>query len=229
MEFSSEYTGLYDEDNLNKNGDTVILALESNEFAEFAVHWYIEKLHKSGNKLVFVYCIDLPAATLSELRQTQMSPDKASVLASTWREKNSKELECKIRMILKERLNDEDLQCYYLMRTIAGKPGKIICEAAEEENADMIVIGQRESSKMQRVIRGSVSDYLIRHAHCPVIVCHDPHSAKKRKKTISFKSPRESIDLRNSDGFYRSFGSLDYDDENLFEPTLTSSKTTLIR
>lgn len=42
---------------------------------------------------------------------------------------------------------------------------------AEEEGAVMIVVGTRGMGKVRRTILGSVSDYLVNHAHCPVIVC----------------------------------------------------------
>ena len=42
---------------------------------------------------------------------------------------------------------------------------------AEEENAAMIVTGTRGMGKVRRTILGSVSDFLVHHAPCPVVVC----------------------------------------------------------
>jgi len=42
---------------------------------------------------------------------------------------------------------------------------------AENENATLIVMGTRGLGKVRRTIMGSVSDYVVHHAHCPVIVC----------------------------------------------------------
>lgn len=52
-----------------------------------------------------------------------------------------------------------------------GKPGEAICRIAEEEKATMIVMGTRGLGKVRRTIMGSVSDYVVHHSHCPVIVC----------------------------------------------------------
>jgi nucleotide-binding universal stress UspA family protein len=52
-----------------------------------------------------------------------------------------------------------------------GKPGETIIRLAEEESATMIVMGTRGLGKMRRTIMGSVSDFVVHHAHCPVIVC----------------------------------------------------------
>jgi len=41
---------------------------------------------------------------------------------------------------------------------------------ATREKADYIVIGTRGLGKLRRTIMGSVSDYVVHHAHCPVVV-----------------------------------------------------------
>ena len=45
-----------------------------------------------------------------------------------------------------------------------------IVAAAEAEQADLIVMGTRGRAGMERSILGSVSDEVIRRAHCPVMV-----------------------------------------------------------
>jgi len=42
---------------------------------------------------------------------------------------------------------------------------------AEEEDVAMIVVGTRGLGKVRRAIMGSVSDYVVHHSPCPVIVC----------------------------------------------------------
>jgi nucleotide-binding universal stress UspA family protein len=51
-----------------------------------------------------------------------------------------------------------------------GEPGEAIVAAAESENADLIVVGSHGRSGVSRFLIGSVSDYVVRHAHCPVMV-----------------------------------------------------------
>lgn len=51
------------------------------------------------------------------------------------------------------------------------KPGEMIVAAAKEFNATMIAMGTRGMGKIRRTILGSVSDYVVHHAHCPVLVC----------------------------------------------------------
>ena len=41
---------------------------------------------------------------------------------------------------------------------------------AEELGADLIVMGSRGLGKVRRALMGNVSDSVVRHAHCPVLV-----------------------------------------------------------
>ena len=51
-----------------------------------------------------------------------------------------------------------------------GDPGDSIAAAAEAEHADIVVVGTRGRSGAERMLLGSVSDHVVRHADCPVLV-----------------------------------------------------------
>jgi nucleotide-binding universal stress UspA family protein len=60
--------------------------------------------------------------------------------------------------------------------TVAGthlRMGQVdleIVALAEELQADLIVMGSRGLGGVRRALMGSVSDSVVRHAHCPVLV-----------------------------------------------------------
>jgi nucleotide-binding universal stress UspA family protein len=54
--------------------------------------------------------------------------------------------------------------------TWSGDAGESIVEAAEAEGADLIVVGTHERGAVGRLFLGSVSDHVVRHARCPVLV-----------------------------------------------------------
>ncbi len=45
-----------------------------------------------------------------------------------------------------------------------------IVQVAKEEHAMLVVVGCRGRGGLARAILGSTSDYVVHHAHCPVIV-----------------------------------------------------------
>lgn len=53
-----------------------------------------------------------------------------------------------------------------------GDARKMLLEAVNQKNPDILVIGKRGGGVIKDMVLGSVSAYLIRHAKCPVMVFH---------------------------------------------------------
>lgn len=53
-----------------------------------------------------------------------------------------------------------------------GHPAEQIIHRAETDGIDLIVLGRRGRSKIARMMLGSVSERVLRYAHCPVMVVH---------------------------------------------------------
>jgi nucleotide-binding universal stress UspA family protein len=51
-----------------------------------------------------------------------------------------------------------------------GRADEEIVELAEEIGAGLIVMGSRGHGRLSRALLGSVSDAVVRHAHCPVTI-----------------------------------------------------------
>jgi nucleotide-binding universal stress UspA family protein len=62
----------------------------------------------------------------------------------------------------------------YQSRILVGDAGRGICELAEEVGASVVVIGSRGHGGLKRALLGSVSDHVVRHAPCPVLVSPAP-------------------------------------------------------
>jgi nucleotide-binding universal stress UspA family protein len=76
-----------------------------------------------------------------------------------------------------------------LAARIAASPAVAIVEYARTIQADVIVLGTRGRSGVQRLLLGSVAEHVVRHAPCPVLVVRrnehefilpDPVSAASR-------------------------------------------------
>ena len=53
---------------------------------------------------------------------------------------------------------------------LIGRPDAAIVWLAQEMGTDLVVLGSRGLGGMSRALIGSVSDSVVRHAHCPVLV-----------------------------------------------------------
>jgi nucleotide-binding universal stress UspA family protein len=54
-----------------------------------------------------------------------------------------------------------------------GRADEEVIVLAEELGADLVVMGSRGLGGMRRALMGSVSDSVVRHAHCPVLVVRE--------------------------------------------------------
>ena len=57
---------------------------------------------------------------------------------------------------------------------ITGHPSSTICEFARSSDADVIVIGRRGHSGLKEMFLGSVSNYVVHHAPCSVLLVQNP-------------------------------------------------------
>jgi nucleotide-binding universal stress UspA family protein len=53
-----------------------------------------------------------------------------------------------------------------------GEAAAAIVKEAEDRGADVIVVGSHGRTGVKRLFLGSVSERVVRHAHCPVLVIH---------------------------------------------------------
>lgn len=58
----------------------------------------------------------------------------------------------------------------WMVEVAEGNPADVIAERAAELGADLVVMATHGRSRLARSILGSVSDEVIRHAPCPVLV-----------------------------------------------------------
>ncbi len=68
----------------------------------------------------------------------------------------------------------------------AGAPGKTICDLANNIDADLVIIGRRGHSGLNELLIGSVSNYVMHHANCSVLIVQygDHPNVQKPEKCL---------------------------------------------
>lgn len=153
----------------------VLVAMDGSENSALALKYYVESIHKPGNYVILAHCAEYLNLNFGMVSLSQADP---SIVERTINEE-----EKRIHTLI-EHLNNI-LKTHNMsgevVRIQGGDPGHQIVEKTKEMNVDILVTGSRGLGKLRRTLMGSVSDYLVHHAHIPVLVYkhsdqgHDKH------------------------------------------------------
>lgn len=82
------------------------------------------------------------------------------------------------RARLEERLShsveaNEKSGAQVVIEIFQGKPEEVIIQRAEENSADLVVVGRRDIARVRHWLEGSTSESLVRHCPVSVLVVHD--------------------------------------------------------
>ena len=72
---------------------------------------------------------------------------------------------------LSERAREKGIEAEFFQR--AGSPGRAICQQAKDGEAGLIVVGSHGRRGLSELWLGSVSNYVLHHAPCSVLVIRE--------------------------------------------------------
>jgi nucleotide-binding universal stress UspA family protein len=134
---------------------TLLLATDLSEASSSATDEAFELAARLGARLLVVSVID-PGQLLLPGGRFRARIDQV-------RERREQQAQA-----LVERGRELGLDVSFLIWS--GDPGDMIVEAAEAEHADMVLVGSHGRGAVGRFFIGSVSEHVVRHAPCPVLV-----------------------------------------------------------
>lgn len=144
----------------------VVIGVDNSEWSEKAFDYYMNNIHRKQDRVVAVHSAE-----------PLHPPIISSAMASPeWKEhidkhqRNIKDVEEKY-----ERKAKESKLSLTILVVAYSSAGEAICEEAKKEHASLVVVGSRGAGLIRRTVLGSVSSYIVHHAHVPVLVCPKPH------------------------------------------------------
>ncbi|GFO09846.1 usp-like protein isoform 2 [Plakobranchus ocellatus] len=147
---------------------TVIIAVDDSAFSEYAFDFYCKYVMFKTDKIILVHVSEYTSLVQAPVLMTD--PIVVAELI--------KEEEFKVKRLV-DKFSDKMKQLHLggKVKQMAGKSGEAIIAAAKEEHAELIVMGTRGMGTLRRTFIGSVSDYVLHHAHVPVMICRQPEQS----------------------------------------------------
>jgi len=153
----------------------ILLATDGSEEAALAVRTAADIAQRTGSELHVVH-------VGSSLEYVGMGPPQIGDIPAPTQEQLSAEA---------RRLLDAEVeQVRAAGGTVAqahlgvGAPAREIVERAEKLSVGLIVMGSRGRGGIRRALMGSVSDSVVRHAHCPVLVVRTEKSEREEEADL---------------------------------------------
>jgi len=159
------------------DSNVVVLAVDNSEPSDIAFKFYVENIARPGYTLHLVHHSNYWGNF--EPMDGGPSPGRCEELIAI---ENGKVQEIKDRY--EAMMRDQNIPGEFVV--LQGKDTwHDIIQYQEKTGAMMIVLGTRGQNKLRRTFMGSVSDSVVHHAHCPVLVCchpkiHDDHHHHKK-------------------------------------------------
>jgi nucleotide-binding universal stress UspA family protein len=139
----------------------ILLATDGSEEAELALLTAVDLANRTDSELHVVHVGG------EYYPGPDMVPNPA-LLEETLRELERAARELLDRQVRKiEETGGPIADAHFMM---GGRPAQQIVELAEEIGAGLIAMGSRGLGGIERALMGSVSDSVVRHASCPVLV-----------------------------------------------------------
>ncbi len=142
--------------------EKILVAVDSSGESQEAANWILEVVSVVGAELHLVYAVPtIPSVTYPGTVITEGA------------ETTSEHVRNRAQAVLDEEAERLESRGGIVTDThlvAGGRPDDAIVGAAEELGAGLLVVGSRGFGGVRRALMGSVSDSVVRHAHCPVLV-----------------------------------------------------------
>jgi len=146
---------------------TIFLATDGSEEAQLAAKTAADLAKSTNSELHLIYVGHMPSIFYESPGTMALDPDLQSRMEEEAEEAAKTKLEKQVQKIREAGIEVAGVH------TRVGFPDAEIVGLAGKLGAGLIVMGSRGRGPLKRALMGSVSDSVVRHAHCPVMVVRD--------------------------------------------------------
>ncbi|TQD92431.1 hypothetical protein C1H46_021992 [Malus baccata] len=154
-----------EEQGKNEERKKVMVAIDESEFSLYAFNWALENLRETIQRSQLVVFTAQPIDFASTYAASYGAAPAQLVTSLLENHK-------KVALALLERAKEICAKHGIVPETVTevGDPKVVICKAVEKHNIQLLVLGSHGRGGIQRAFLGSVSNYCVHNAKCPVLV-----------------------------------------------------------
>ncbi|CAI5462285.1 unnamed protein product [Closterium sp. Yama58-4] len=142
-------------------GRNIVVAVDESEQSFYALQWAFDHIiRKDADKTILV-TVETP---ITSTAGAFAIPEDNELSVEEDKEQETRSVAERAEAICK------DNQVTSVTKVYQGEAREAICQACEENEASMLVIGSHGHGPVKRSFLGSVSDYCSKYARCPVVV-----------------------------------------------------------
>ncbi|XP_031256254.1 uncharacterized protein LOC116114238 [Pistacia vera] len=147
----------------------VMVAIDESDCSHYALKWALETLGDTISNSQFILFTAQPADFIYVYASTYGAapPDLITSM-----QENQKKVAIALLNRAKEICTQHGIEAETL--TEAGNPKEVICATAEKLNVQLLIVGSHSRGAIKRAFLGSVSNYCVHNAKCPVLVVRKP-------------------------------------------------------
>jgi nucleotide-binding universal stress UspA family protein len=139
----------------------VLIATDGSDLSVSAAHRAFELLGRPSGVVVLAVLTEVPGDDAGGFESSAQSPSEER---QEW-ENETTAAQGAIRATV-EALGSVDVET----RVEVGDAGPMIVWVAEQIDADVVVVGSHGRGALKRLMSGSVSEHVVHHSPCPVLV-----------------------------------------------------------
>jgi nucleotide-binding universal stress UspA family protein len=144
----------------------VLIGVDGSHESKYAASFGLSLAEQTGARVTLVYVLESPAVI-------PVGPLSGYVMTTAPRSpEDLQRAKVELDDLVKEMPN---VHCE--KRVVPGAPAETLCDLARDLQADLLVLGDRGLGASRRFLLGSVTDRVVHHAPCAVMVVREKKSA----------------------------------------------------